>query len=48
MVRKIAADLLKAGAHRYAISNNGSYPHDMVPSGPRAETLRLFIQSYKL
>jgi ankyrin repeat protein len=44
---EIAADLLKAGAHRRAISNDGSYPHDMVPSGPWAETLRLFIQSYK-
>ncbi|THC88226.1 hypothetical protein EYZ11_012330 [Aspergillus tanneri] len=41
-----AGDMLKAGADRYAMSNDGRFPHDMVPAGPWAETKRLFIRSY--
>jgi ankyrin repeat protein len=41
-----AGELLKAGADRYAIANNGKFPHDMVPDGPWAETKRSLIRFY--
>ncbi|KAJ9484323.1 hypothetical protein VN97_g9055 [Penicillium thymicola] len=41
-----AAELLKAGADRYAMSNDGKFPHDMFPDGPWAETKRLLIHFY--
>jgi ankyrin repeat protein len=41
-----AAELLKAGADRYAMSNDGKFPHDMVPDGPWAETKRSLIRFY--
>ncbi|KGO51226.1 hypothetical protein PEX2_032600 [Penicillium expansum] len=41
-----AAELLKAGADRYAMSDDGKFPHDMVPDGPWAETKRLMIRFY--
>ncbi|KAJ5346208.1 hypothetical protein N7452_004212 [Penicillium brevicompactum] len=40
------AELLKAGADRYAMSNDGKLPHDLVPDGPWAETKRLLIRFY--
>ncbi|KAJ5766674.1 uncharacterized protein N7511_004290 [Penicillium nucicola] len=39
-------DMLKAGAERCVISNDGKFPHDMVPDGPWAETKRLWIRFY--
>lgn len=41
-----AGELLKAGADRCAISNDGKFPHDMVPDGPWAETKRSLIRFY--
>ncbi|KAJ5871126.1 uncharacterized protein N7529_003479 [Penicillium soppii] len=41
-----AAELLKAGADRYAMSNDGKFPHDMVPDGLWAETKRSLIRFY--
>jgi ankyrin repeat protein len=41
-----AGDLLKAGADRYAIADDGKFPHDMVPDGPWAETKRSLIRFY--
>ena len=29
-----AGELLNAGADRYAIADDGKFPHDMVPDGP--------------
>ena len=41
-----AGELLKAGADRYAIADDGKFPHDMVPDGPWAETKRSLIRFY--
>ena len=41
-----AGELLKAGADRCAISNDGKFPHDMLPDGPWAETKRSLIRFY--
>ncbi|KAJ5346977.1 uncharacterized protein N7506_000230 [Penicillium brevicompactum] len=40
------AELLTAGADRYAMSNDGKLPHDLVPDGPWAETKRLLMRFY--
>lgn len=42
-----ALELLKAGADRLAMANDGRVPHDMISDGPWAETKRLFIRSYQ-
>lgn len=41
-----AGELLHAGADRCAMSDDGKFPYDMVPSGPWAETQRLFLRHY--
>ncbi|KAJ6118960.1 hypothetical protein N7471_013580 [Penicillium samsonianum] len=41
-----AGELLKAGADRYAMADDGKFPHDMVPDGPWAETKRSLIRFY--
>ncbi|CAG7998869.1 unnamed protein product [Penicillium salamii] len=41
-----AGELLKAGADRCAIFNDGKFPHDMVPDGPWAETKCSLIRFY--
>ncbi|CAG8275949.1 unnamed protein product [Penicillium olsonii] len=41
-----AGELLKAGADRYAIADDGTFPHEMVPDGPWAETKRSLIRFY--
>jgi ankyrin repeat protein len=39
-------EMLKAGAERCVMSNDGKFPHDMVPDGPWAETKRLWVRFY--
>lgn len=46
-VWEAVGELLKAGADRTAMSNDGRFPHDMVPAGPWAETKRFLIRSYR-
>lgn len=43
---EIVGELLKAGADRCAMSDEGKFPYDMIPDGPWAETQRLFLRHF--
>jgi ankyrin repeat protein len=45
---EIVGELLKAGADRCAMSDEGKFPYDMIPDGPWAETQRLFLRHYPI
>jgi ankyrin repeat protein len=42
---QVAGELMKAGADRLAVAEDGRTPLDMVPDGVCAETQRIFLRS---